>query len=253
MNRSIQFAKYKGANMQTRILRGQLLGTIAVALGYLSTMTISMPLNAASFDCTRATSVSEKAICRDAGLSKQDEQLAGAFKSAQALWPSTNWTTFLKNDQRFWLNDSRDMVCKGDADCLKRNYELRIAYLSNPLIRYTGRYVSGVCAKADAKKDTKNKKSDGIFLDATLTREGKLAIELYLCPSPRGNMLLQGDGAVDASHILTITQAGCKNTVTFDAEGATIAVPAGAKSCAVLIPDVSRYQRDPTRNPFFGE
>jgi uncharacterized protein len=55
---------------------------------------------AASFDCAKAGTPTEKAICKDPAVSKLDDQVAAAFKTAQTLWPAGNWSTYIRNEQR---------------------------------------------------------------------------------------------------------------------------------------------------------
>src|ERR1035441_10939093 len=57
---------------------------------------------AASFDCTKARSKVEKAICADPELSKLDDQLAVVYKSALAAHPLPS---YIRARQRAWLND----------------------------------------------------------------------------------------------------------------------------------------------------
>jgi len=81
---------------------------------------------AASFDCAKASSFVEKAICSDKRLSSMDDQLARLYKAARAA--ATN-TSALETEQKSWLS-SRDR-CTNTA-CLKKTYADRIAALSGP-------------------------------------------------------------------------------------------------------------------------
>jgi len=88
--------------------------------------------SAASFDCTKATTPTEKQICSDATLSRLDEQLDDAYRSAQHRVESR---TALRDAQRTWLATRRD-ACK-DVACLRSAYQSRIEALldeskSNP-------------------------------------------------------------------------------------------------------------------------
>lgn len=80
--------------------------------------------HAASFDCAKATTFAEKAICADPVLSRLDEQLADAYRVAQKRAESR---IALRNAQREWLAKRRD-PCR-DAACLRAAYEARIAAL----------------------------------------------------------------------------------------------------------------------------
>jgi uncharacterized protein len=202
---------------------------------------------AAGFDCNKAASPTEKAICADPTLSALDDSMTAAFNAALKRWADPIGAQALREDQRFWLKESRNDVCKADKDCLKRNYEIRIAYLKNPLSAYVGRYVSGRCLKSGAK-------SDGMFLDIVLQRDNTLNVELYVCPNPRGNMLLQFSGSINDKHVMAITQTGgCRNTLSLDAGTAVLAAVPGARSCAAGDAPLTSYKRDPKRSPYLNE
>ncbi len=81
--------------------------------------------HAAGFDCAKAASPTEKAICADAGLSKLDGQLAAAWKAALAKGGDT---AALKAAQLKWLRQ-RDL-CGGDAECVGDRYRERLASLN---------------------------------------------------------------------------------------------------------------------------
>jgi glucose/arabinose dehydrogenase/uncharacterized protein len=76
---------------------------------------------AASFDCAKAATPTEKAICADPILSRLDEQLDDAYRVAQKRASSR---TALRDAQRQWLSTRRD-VCR-DAACLRAAYQARI-------------------------------------------------------------------------------------------------------------------------------
>jgi glucose/arabinose dehydrogenase/uncharacterized protein YecT (DUF1311 family) len=76
---------------------------------------------AASFDCSRARTSTEKLVCSDPTLSRLDEQLDDACRSAQRRVASR---PALRDAQRSWLSNRRD-VCN-DAPCLRAAYLARI-------------------------------------------------------------------------------------------------------------------------------
>lgn len=84
----------------------------------------SLTANAASFDCSKASSTTEKLICGDESISKLDEQLASSYK--QALEAATDKDA-VKKQQIEWLKQQR--VCK-DVECLANAYQERINQLS---------------------------------------------------------------------------------------------------------------------------
>ncbi|CAN7565304.1 lysozyme inhibitor LprI family protein [Caulobacter sp. LjRoot300] len=194
---------------------------------------------AASFDCAKAGTPTERAICKDAAVSKLDEQVAAAFKAAQGLWPAGNWSTFVRNEQREWLKD-RNGVCKADVACLKEDYERRLTFLTHPSLKWMGRYIAGRCP------------DDGVYLDVTPSYpDAGIGAELYVCPDPKGNMLLQARGDVDASGRLSFEDAGCPRVLTLTQDTATLSAPK-TEHCAMGT-DLKVFRRDPAKSPYLSE
>jgi uncharacterized protein len=81
--------------------------------------------SAASFDCKKAGSAIEKAICANPGLDRLDESLGMYYAAAQDRVPSAK--SCMRADQRAWLLNERNK-CKDDA-CLERAYMNRLAEL----------------------------------------------------------------------------------------------------------------------------
>ena len=84
---------------------------------------LSPAILAASFDCKKASTAGEKAICADATLSKLDEQLAQAYR--QALKKGSR--AQVQAAQKAWLKEQRS--CGADRFCLEGKYNIRIAQL----------------------------------------------------------------------------------------------------------------------------
>ena len=78
-----------------------------------------------SFDCTKASLLTERLICTNDTLSTLDVRMASLYSSALAR---TADKEALKKVQRAWLKTRRD-VCP-DVACLQRAYQERIAELS---------------------------------------------------------------------------------------------------------------------------
>ena len=85
---------------------------------------IALNSYAAGFDCRKAGTFLEKAICSDGSLSKLDEFLNDTYKKAIAESKDPN---SIKKEQRTWLNKIRNK-CQ-DLNCLQRVYEERIISL----------------------------------------------------------------------------------------------------------------------------
>jgi uncharacterized protein len=79
---------------------------------------------AASFDCTKAATKSEKLICADPQVSAADEQLAELYRR---ILEQSSDKDGLKKEQRNWIKTQRD-ACP-DAACMLKAYQARIAAL----------------------------------------------------------------------------------------------------------------------------
>jgi uncharacterized protein len=91
----------------------RLLGALA-AVAFLPTAT------AASFDCTKAGSAAERAICADAALSAMDDDLSALYAAARR---EADDRGRLQRQQRHWLE--RRNACP-DAACLRQAYRARL-------------------------------------------------------------------------------------------------------------------------------
>lgn len=82
---------------------------------------------AASFDCNKAKSDTEKLICKDTETSALDAKLQQAYKAAQAATDDAGKKT-LTEEQRHWIAYTRDLCA--DEACLQQAYTARIALLA---------------------------------------------------------------------------------------------------------------------------
>ncbi|HPE61270.1 MAG TPA: lysozyme inhibitor LprI family protein [Thiolinea sp.] len=85
---------------------------------------LSLPAQAASFDCGKAESVAEKAVCADVNVSALDDLLALAYAKTQASAPNQE---VLKEQQTAWIAERDD--CKDELACLKATYQTRLVEL----------------------------------------------------------------------------------------------------------------------------
>lgn len=83
---------------------------------------------AASFDCSKAITKTEKAICSDPTLSKLDEDMAAAYSKAL----KTSDPDAVKNGQRKWLKEIL-APCLEDKTCIKETYENRLRQLGHDI------------------------------------------------------------------------------------------------------------------------
>ena len=93
---------------------------IWVALSWLIMLTT---VQAASFDCEKASSVIEKIICESTKLSALDEDLDRVYKAVQSKSTHEEMQRLI-SDQRRWLKDTRN-ACD-DEPCLMQAYSSRI-------------------------------------------------------------------------------------------------------------------------------
>ena len=86
---------------------------------------LALPVQAASFDCAKAGTKIEKLICSDAQLSKLDEELNAAYKTALQEKMKTD---AIRQAQKQWMKERN--ACS-DAACVKRAYEARLVELNS--------------------------------------------------------------------------------------------------------------------------
>jgi uncharacterized protein len=120
--------------------------TIARVMGIVLLLLLTLCANAApreqpSFDCQKASSPSEKAICSSSALSRLDLRLGRMWrKMLEDFDLDSGQTVQVKSDQRAWL--VRRNECKQDASCLGKLYQDRLSVLdgSDPAHRFSGQY-----------------------------------------------------------------------------------------------------------------
>ncbi|MBB1595873.1 hypothetical protein A9973_17520 [Achromobacter sp. UMC46] len=91
------------------------------------------PVLAAGMNCTLAKTPTERAICADAGLLRQDSDLSAAYAKLSAALPDGR--AALRQDQRDWLRARNG--CGADASCIRDQYLLRLSALQDMLRRAT--------------------------------------------------------------------------------------------------------------------
>jgi uncharacterized protein len=88
---------------------------------------LTVSAHAASFDCAKAESRIEKAICADPELSNLDEYLGRYY--AGALETAKDAASCVKADQKAWVKHARG-ACGAKASCLTEAYLNRLSTLS---------------------------------------------------------------------------------------------------------------------------
>lgn len=103
----------------------------AIPLALLLASAAAAPLQAASFDCARAQSPDERAVCADAELSALDSEMGG-------LWYAYSRIPLLMGANGVRQDDARAFLeargkCGGDTACLTALYRQRIATLKGQI------------------------------------------------------------------------------------------------------------------------
>jgi uncharacterized protein len=103
---------------------------------YISVLLLmSTVLFSASFDCKKANTITEKAVCSNKELSKLDSKLGILYESLVQKYgglPEKPQEQFIKN-QKHWLEYVRDKTLK--VQDLIKIYKKRVSYLEAQLIR----------------------------------------------------------------------------------------------------------------------
>lgn len=84
------------------------------------------PASAASFDCARARTPDERAICKSRELSELDVRMAVWYEAVTGLVPMGTRGA-IQDEQHEWLE--RRGRCGSDFGCLRRAYNRRIGEL----------------------------------------------------------------------------------------------------------------------------
>ena len=174
---------------------------------------------AASFDCTKAGSVTEKAICNNPTISALDDKLSEAYKNAKA---KTNDEVKLKTEQIAWVKESR--LCNGDTGCLEKSYKSRIAALDStnkPIeSKPAEKKAEGVFVKADGTlgghdlQVIRVDSSADLFIDLRdIKRDGGIA-SVWLISNYKGENLKKLKEKYNASSSKILTQYNCKENTS---------------------------------------
>ena len=140
--------------------------------------------SAASFDCTKASSRIDNAICASPNLSQLDSDLGSAYRTAMS---SSSDAAALKAVQIAWLKGTKNQ-CQDD-DCLATVYTQRIAALTTQV------------QKSEVKVVTTNDPADQLyFADRTATLSATEVSEINKILSK-----LSKSGLVVAIHIFENT------------------------------------------------
>lgn len=167
---------------------------------------------AASFDCGKAATMVEHAICANARLSRLDEQLADAYRKSL----SGRQADSIRQAQRDWVR-ARD-ACTVDT-CLEREYTQRLAALQAPADT-PARDVSGTYERTGTGDDS---------AELTIARTGAGHLHVsgnaeWVGNAETGNV---HTGEVDGTFALEgdrlhYDAEGCRFTLTFTRDGLAV-------------------------------
>ncbi len=91
------------------------------------TSLLPLATQAASYDCTQASTAAEITVCDHSDLNALDEGLALSYRALLKELPARQ-AARMQQDQRSWLRARNS--CGEDVRCLKARYEERIARLN---------------------------------------------------------------------------------------------------------------------------
>jgi uncharacterized protein YecT (DUF1311 family) len=176
---------------------------------------------AASFDCKKAITLVEQAICSNQELSKLDQQLATMYK--KALANSLNQAV-LKDRQREWLNSERNS-CQEIA-CIKEAYLSRLTELRDGAMSIAKQSISGEYQRYYRGKLDK----DSATLTVRELDDGYVEIKgsaIWVGNEKIGNV---HDGEIEGTLVrqgnkvdyLDQDEDGCRLTITFAENALTV-------------------------------
>ena len=115
------------------------LGSVLVAAGLLSSAILFAPnrADAASFDCARARSASERAICGNRSLEDRDVKMATLYSVVRQFQGGMGALAAMRDRQSEGLGQRE--LCGANIACIRRSYDGRIAELERGVTAAAGR------------------------------------------------------------------------------------------------------------------
>lgn len=187
----------------------------------LAWLMLASSIQAASFDCSKASSKVEIFICENAEISRLDEDMDAAYRTALLRDPKRAGIT--KREQKEWMKERNR--CSDDA-CLKDSYTARLGLLalskaSNIPVQLPSRMLSGHTATllpngkiliAGGGKEGDSKALDSAVLYDPATNSYSSAGNMragradhFAIPLSNGKVLLGGGTASDLMHLANIS------------------------------------------------
>jgi len=91
-------------------------------------LAFALPASAASFNCHKAKTDTEKTICGKAMLNVLDQRMDTTYRKLLKIVGNSGQRDSIRGDQLYWLN-LRD-ACGADAPCLRDTLQARIVELN---------------------------------------------------------------------------------------------------------------------------
>jgi uncharacterized protein YecT (DUF1311 family) len=98
-------------------------------LAILFFLSVAQIINAASFDCSKASTNIEKAVCSNNFLGTLDSEMALVYKQLKSTLPPDQWQN-VKAAQISWLKNRESICPDAETDCLSRLFRQRIDALT---------------------------------------------------------------------------------------------------------------------------
>jgi uncharacterized protein len=117
--------------------------TSACISGWIISYPIAASAQVASFECAKAATAAESAICRVPSLGAKDVEMATLYRILVTVHPARSGMAYrefrddLRDRQADWIKNIRN-GCKGDVACLHQAYDQRINALSSTIIKNLG-------------------------------------------------------------------------------------------------------------------
>ncbi len=126
------------------------MGISSKGLAFFAVATVALaagvaPASAASFDCTKAATPDETAICASYVLSDLDTQMATLYGVRMQIPMLMGARGAAQDEQRAWLAQRHQ--CGGDVACIVQAYQARIAGLKQTISDAMQDYckLKGIC------------------------------------------------------------------------------------------------------------
>ena len=126
------------------------MGRYSKGFAFLASATIALiaaatPAAAASFDCGKAQTPDEQAICASYVLSDLDTQMATLYGVRMQIPMLMGARGAAQDEQRAWL--AQRHACGGDVACIVQSYQQRIAEMKQTITEAMDDYckLMGIC------------------------------------------------------------------------------------------------------------